>query len=837
MSIDILRPLALVLLLLVPLVWWGYQRSISPLRGRRKLASAIVRCVVIVLLVLALSEPRWLGETAREQVILMVDRSRSIGDHALERARQFAAAADFDGADVSWIVFGGTGKIAPDLEALEEIPDADIQPDQTRLDTAFGLTSAGFRTDRVRTAVLFSDGNPTAGSAAADDLQARDIRLHTVAITPPEQPEVLVREVNAPQSVRANEPLRIQSVIQSSVEGEATVDLFRNGVRVGSRKVMLEKGPTPVEFEDRSGSEKLLFYEVGVQPPEDTIAENNQAGVAVISEGASKALLLTDRPESGRYLQWALRQEGMELDIRPGEGTPTQMSDLQNYDAVILANVPASALSQEQMELLRSYVRDFGGGLVMLGGDQAYGLGGYYRTPIEDVLPVRCDFQKEDETPSLALSLVIDRSGSMSGEKVELAKAAAKASADLLSPRDYISVIAFDSDTYPVVPVQPATNPAGVAAQIASIQASGGTNMAPAMEEALRQLSTSPAKLKHVIILTDGVSTPGPFYELASEMARNGITASTVGVGSSTDSDLLSQIARWGNGRYYETADPRNIPQIFTKETMTASKSAIQEFPFLAKPVRAVDFLEGVPWDTAPFLLGYVRTRAKPTSETWLLSERGDPVLSTWRFGLGTAAAFTSDARNRWAVEWLRWPGFGKFWSQLLRRVSRPASLGLSEIELQDLGDEVKLTIDALDPEQGFLAEADSSLQLVGPDGNPESRPLRKTAPGRWEGSFPADSKGVYSGQVKFERDGEPLDTRFFTVARGFSREYLLEPPNEKLLADLAEATGGTVDPDPGTVFLEGDRTASVEYSLWPWLALLALIGFVTDVGIRRWPD
>jgi len=837
MTLDILRPLALLFLLLLPLIWWGHHRSISPLRGRRKLASAMTRCLVVLFLVLALSEPRWLGATDREQVILMVDRSSSVGDVALEQAQAFAEDADFNGAEVAWLAFGGSGKIAADLDALEEVGEGEIRPEQTRLDTAFGLAGAGFRTDRVRTAVLFSDGNETAGVVDPEGLAAAGIRIHSVPVIPPEQPEVLVREVSAPQAVRANEPLRIEGVIQSSVAGEAEVDLFRNGVRVASRHLELGEGSNPVEFEDRAGSEKLLFYEIGVRPSEDTIAENNQAGTAVISEGSSKVLLISDQPESGRYLQWALKQEGVDLDVRPGEGAPARMSDLQNYDALIIDNIPASDLSQEQMELMRSYVRDFGGGLVMLGGDQAYGLGGYYRTPVEDLLPVRCDFQKEDETPSLGLSLVIDRSGSMSGEKVELAKAAAKASADLLSPKDYISVIAFDNDTYPVVPIQAATNPAGVAAQIASIQAAGGTNMAPAMEEALRQLSSSPAKLKHVILLTDGVSTPGPFYELASEMARNGITASTVAVGTGADSDLLAQIARWGNGRYYETADPRNIPQIFTKETMTASKSAIQEFPFLAKPVRAVDFLEGVPWDTAPFLLGYVRTRAKPTSETWLLSERGDPVLSTWRFGLGTAAAFTSDARNRWAVEWLRWQGFGKFWSQLLRRVSRPASLGLSEIELEDSGDEVKLTIDALDPEQGFLAETEASLQLVGPDGEAKSLTLQKTAPGRWVGSFPARAEGVYTGQVKFERDGEPIDTRFFTAARGFSREFLLDPPDEKLLASLAESTGGNLDPDPAKVFFERDRTAPVEYDLWPWLALLALVGFVADVGIRRWPD
>lgn len=837
MMLDLLRPAALGFLALLPLVWWWGRRSIAPLRGKRRTASMLLRCTVLGLLVLALAEPRWLGSTTREQVFLLVDRSSSIGEEALEKARAFVESADFNGAEVVWLPFAGRGKMAADLEEVESILPDELVPDATRLDTALGLAAAGFRTDRSKTVVLFSDGNPTAGALPAQTLADQGIRVHAVPVSPPDQPEVLVRRAEAPQSVREGEPIEVQASIQSSRAGSAEVDFFRNGVRIGSREVPLQPGVNPVAFEDRAPNEKLLFYEVAVRAPNDTLAENNQAGVAVVSQGTSKALLVSDRPESSRYLEYALEQEGIILDSRPAEGAPDRMDDLQNYDVVLIDNIPASALTLEQMELLRAYVRDFGGGLVMLGGDQAYGLGGYYRTPVEDLLPVRCDFQKEEETPSLGLSLVIDRSGSMAGEKVELAKAAAKAASDLLSPKDYISVIAFDSDTYPVVPIQSASNPSGVAAQIASITATGGTTMAPAMEEALRQLSASPAKLKHVILLTDGVSTPGPFYELASAMARNNITVSTVAVGTSADRDLLSQIARWGNGRFYETADPRNIPQIFTKETMTASKSAIQEFPFLPQPVRAVDFLEGVPWDSAPFLLGYVRTRPKPTSETWLLSERGDPLLSTWRFGLGTAAAFTSDARNRWAVEWLRWPGFGKFWSQLLRRLGRPDSLGLSELTLEDEGDRVRVIIDALDPESGFLGDAEATLQAVGPSGKARALPMQKTQPGRWEVEFPAEEKGVTSGQVKFERAGEVVDTRFFTHTRGYSEEYLLQETNTRGLEELASATGGSLDPDPGGAFFQRDRTAAIEYDLWPWLAGLALAGFVLDVALRRWPD
>jgi len=833
---QILRPECLWLLLVLPALWWWNKRSLAPLRGRRKLAAFLARGLVIAAVIFALSEPRWMATTKKQEVLLLVDQSASVGRASLESAAEFLKTAEFASAEVAWVAFGEKGRIFKTFDDLKNADPALVEKGGTRLDGVLGLASAAFRPGRVKSLVLFSDGVNTGGPPAMESLKASDIHVHVVPITPPDLPEVLVRHVNAPSSVRKDEPLSIEASLRSTRLTAAKVSLFRNGIRIAFRAINLAVGDNDVAFEDRAGEEKLLHYEVLVESEQDTIAENNQAGTAVLSQGPSRVLLLTDKPESARYLEWALRQEGLELSVRPAQGAPTRMDDLQNFDALILDNVPASDLTREQMDLLQTYVRDFGGGLLMLGGDQAYGLGGYFRTPVEDLLPVSCDFSKEEEAPSLALALVIDRSGSMSGEKMELAKAAAKASADLLGPKDYISVVAFDSEAYPVVPIQPAGNTAGIAAEIASITEGGGTDIAVGMEEALRQLNSNEAKIKHVIILTDGVSNEGPFYELTSEMVRGNITASTVGVGEGADMDLLTQIAQWGNGRFYQTNDPSTIPQIFTKETMTASKSAIQEFPFLAKPVRAVDFLEGVPWDEAPFLLGYVRTKPKATSETWLLTERGDPLLTTWRYGLGTTAAFTSDARNRWAVEWLRWPGFGKFWSQLLRRMSRPASLGLTEVEITNEGNEVLLTVNALDSEELFPSNASGTLKLSDPFGKVVSIPLEKVLPGRWVATIPNVQRGISSGQVVLEKNGEPFDTRFFTVSRGYSQEFLLDPPDTNFLNSLAGGTGGTVSPNPATIFQMDTRTASVERELWPWLLLVALIGLVCDVGIRRWP-
>src|SRR5688572_1565610 len=266
---------------------------------------------------------------------------------------------------------------------------------------------------------------------------------------------------------------------------------------------------------------------------------------------------------------------------------PDNLSDLQNYELLIVSNVPATALSQRQMEVARTYVQDLGGGLMMLGGEQSFGLGGYYKTELEEILPVRSDFEKEKEKPSLGMVLVIDKSGSMSGEKIEMAKSAARSAVELLSNQDKIGVIAFDGATYVVSDMQSAGNKGRVSDDISRIDAGGGTVMYPAMEQAYEILQATTAKLKHVIILTDGISSPGDFPGLAQQMISERITVSTVAVGTDSDTQLLQDIANVGQGRFYATDDPASVPQIFAKETVTASKSAIDEQPFIPQVVRA----------------------------------------------------------------------------------------------------------------------------------------------------------------------------------------------------------------------------------------------------------
>lgn len=839
--LDLTFPWMLLALAGLLLVWWRSRDSIALFTPQRRRLSFLLRSAGVVLVALALTDPRWMQPSDRQHVLWLVDVSRSVGKEGISAATKFMAEANKSGPIVSQSIgaFADQAEILPNAEALAKLKPITLDDTRTDIAQALAFADATFPLGYNKTVVLFTDGVETEGDLAHQIglLRARGIRVHTIPVAPPDNPEVLVRSVTAPHIVAENEPFRVTTEIVSNREQTATFDLFRNAVKAGTQEVQLKKGVNTFETTQSVSDTRLVEFTAQVSAPQDTLADNNQASTVVQSKGKSRMLLLSDRPELSRYLVQALQQEDVVLDVRPASGAPNDFADLQSYDLVIVDNVPATDFSPDQMKLLSSYVRDFGGGFVMLGGDQAFGLGGYFRTPIEEILPVRCDFQKEKENPSLGLLLVLDRSGSMTGQKIEMTKEAAKEAVELLSPQDYVGVVAFDSEAFWVAQVQSAADKGSVEDKIASIEAGGGTNIAPGLEMAYSALSSCPAKIKHVVLMTDGVSQPGPFYELTTKMAGDQMTVSTVGVGSDADQNLLTQMAEWGNGRFYFTDNPQNIPQIFARETMTASKSSLQETPFQVQVVRPADFLAGVPLETAPYLLGQVLVKTKPTAELWLVSERGDPLLATWRYGLGQTAAFTSDARNRWAVEWLRWEGFGKFWVQLTRKLRRPAALKNFPATVTRENNGFRLRVDAVNEAGDFVSDLQGEVLVVAPDGTQKKLPLNLSAPGQLDTFWPASAKGAYHAQVLLKRDGEMVEQQYVSGTVGYPDEFSLHPPDEDKLRALAQGTGGKFNPAPSEILQGEARQADVERELWPWLLLAALLVFVADVAARRWPE
>ena len=837
MSLTFLYPWAFVLIPLAFLFYWWQRNSLSDFTGQRRAVSTGIRILLFLLLVGALSDPRLLLEQFRSHVVFVVDASDSLGDEALQKVPDYQ---NFPGpTDRSLVIFGGEA-VSADFQEDQSPPLAGpIQPSRTRIENALNFAEATIPSGSAPTLVLISDGHNEGDSLAdlGEEYADRGVRIHTIPATPADQPEVLVRSIQAPSEANPNEPFPVEVEVIANRETSANLEIYRNGALSGEREVQLKTGVNSFTFTEKASQEGVAAITAAIRASQemDTFADNNELTAHIRTGDESRILLISDKPDTLRYLSRALRQEGFRLDIRPPTGIPESMAALESFSLVVFDNVPATDPSVEQLSLLRRYVSDFGGGFLMIGGENSFGLGGYFDTPIDEILPVKSDYEKDKETPSLAVILVIDRSGSMNGEKIEMVKSASEATVKLLSQKDYGGVVAFDSQAFWVSNLQSASMASSIIQKIRQLTSSGGTKIFPGLDLAHRALTTSPAKLKHIILLTDGQSTPGPFYEQTTAMAREGITVSTVAVGNGADSALLEQIARWGNGRFHFTVDPRKIVQIFARETITASRSAIQEQPFLPVPTRSADFLDEINFSTAPFLLGFVSTEPKATADLWLITETGEPLLATWRFGLGKTGAFTSDARNRWAIDWLRWPSFGKFWAGIFRHLEREADLGSIPIEIEQRGDRLFLRAEAVGRSGESISDAVATIHLLLPSGETEEISLRSEAPGTMVTDWPAEA-GTHFIRLILERDGQTFANRTLLYDVGYPQEYRLDPPDPDALRQLAEATGGKFDPTPEDLF-EEDRSVQAELELWPWLLAATLLIYLFDVALKRIPQ
>jgi uncharacterized protein YegL len=468
---------------------------------------------------------------------------------------------------------------------------------------------------------------------------------------------------------------------------------------------------------------------------------------------------------------------------------------------------------------------------------------------MERLLPVRMDAERRRNQPSLALALVIDRSGSMSGQKMELAKEAARATAEMLGSDDYISVVGFDSAPERIVRMQSARNRLRILRDISRMTARGGTQIFPALDMAYQDLAVTRARVKHVILLTDGQAPESGIAELVQVMRAEGITVTTVGLGSDVNRVLLESVASLGGGRSYFTNDPHNVPRIFMRETTTVARSAAVEEYFQPMVVQNADFLRGIDIRSAPYLHGYVATRRKPTpAQVILQSDLGEPILARWRVGLGWSLAWTSDVKNRWAVEWLRWPQYSRFWTQLVREHMRQRRRETLDMTAEVLDGEVRVTVDAIDPGDRFMNDLDSVLTVEGPMGAPaaregvdnaqarvrETHALRQTAPGLYEARFPLERYGSFMLTATHERQGRPVAESTAQLANPYPREYLTFEPNQALLDRAAEVTGGGALGAMDALFDAGDETIRSHEELWPRLLFVALGLFLLDLLLRR---
>jgi Ca-activated chloride channel family protein len=862
-------PAALFLLLGIPaLVWlaWPRLRPFPPLRRWMALGC---RLAGGSLLVIALAQPAVRSPDDGVSVVFVVDLSASLAPETQAQALDWVRRAEAAQGphDRSAVVVIGQRAVtvrpfdAPDqaLSLAEASGAAGLPPaDGTNLQEGLRLARALLPATGSRRVVLLSDGWETSGHAADEilPLVAAGVQVSVVPLAAAAAGSLLVQAIEVPTYVREGEPFEASVAVYSMRETEATVRVRVDEAVAGERRVALPAGLTRVAVQTALRGQGLHRLTAEVVAEEGR-AESIQP---VVVKAPARILVLEDRADEAQSLAAALEAAGLQVEVRhPTRGSrPLDLAQLRAYDGVVLYNVAASTLTLDQLRALDTFVQTMGRGLTVVGGTTSYALGGYAGSPLERVLPLSADAPFQQERGTLALVLVIDRSGSMSlradnVSKMAMAREAALLVTETLRPDDQLGVLAFDIRNDWVVPLDTLAANGGLGAvqqAIRGIEADGGTDIYPALERAYNAIVKSNARFKHIILLSDGQSWGGAYDQLLERMRASGVTLSTVGIGQDIDADLMSRLARGGLGRYYFTERAAEIPRIMLRETNIVTRPVVMEGRVQPRVGAASPLLRDMAPAELPALNGYVVTLPKADAEVALWSERGDPLLASWQYGLGRVVAWTADAGTGWSGAWLAWPRFGQFWSQVVRWTLAPAEQSDLRVLLRPEGQapqggvEVLVRAEALREDGSFLDRAPTEARIRAPDGGAGGRgearlPLVQVAPGRYEGRFLATSPGLYRVEVVQEGPGAAPRRELAGLVVPADPERAHVGTNESLLTRLAGETGGHVLRDPADAFTHELPARGERWDpLAPLLASLALLLFPLDVAVRRlrWP-
>jgi uncharacterized membrane protein len=801
--------LALPAMLFVMLRLGGIALKTSAVRrvlGELLLSAAVLGCA------LAAAEPELGRPLDRLTVIAVVDRSRSIDlvVHAttrIERELSFAQTDMRDDDLIAKVVFGAHAatedppRPSSELAAPQQV---DIARDGTDLGAAIAHALAEVPADSAGRLVLLSDGVATRGDAmaAAAAAVASEIPIDVVALEQREIPDVRVVSFRTAPRANEGETLGMRVVIASPQDADVELRLSRDGQLVQRLRARVAAGEDVVSFPEPAGGTGLHRYDVEVtalDPSLDEAADDNTMSTFVRVRGPARALVVDGDPAGTTFVAGALTAAGFSVVEGGVSAVPGDIAAMAAYDLIIFGDVAAHDLSTGQIDSLASYVRDLGGGLLLTGGDDSFGPGGYGRSPLEEVSPVSFDLKQDQRRASLAEIIAIDISGSMGMNvgghtKLELANEAAARSADLLGAGDQIGVVHVDTAPRWAVPLAPVSDIAAIKDAIRAVgPGGGGIYVDVALKEAYAALAPAKVNLKHVLLFADGADaeniTPaiGAMVDHAAKVS--GITLSCVSLGRGGDSAALEDLSLRGGGRFYIVEDATKLPAVFTQETVLASRSALVEEPFVPALGVSHPTIAGVDIGAAPALRGYVVTIPKPRSSVVLSGPDGDPILAIWSAGLGKSAAFTSDLKDRWGSAWTRWEGASQLVVQTARDIARREDDSRVRLEADASAGQLHVRATVTNDDGRMETFRRLRVSVSGPDGFKRDLSLDAAGAGTYTATVPLSHPGAYIAVARDELGGNAVATSGAVLTAG--DELRPTGTDHAVLNRIAELTGG----------------------------------------------
>jgi len=873
--VDFAEPLWLILLLtLVPVVWLWWHSKVPATRLRKRVELAM-RCILITALVLALAGTRIVWSTKGVCVVFAIDQSASVPAGARETIRALIQQEiDKMKKDDQFVIveFGGDAVLGvlPSPKGTLPPPTKVNDVGRTDIARALRLAMASLPSDRQKRIVLITDGNQNTGDALREAriAAANDVEVSTMLITARAGREVMVEQVLAPASVQKDANFTVRAIITSDAAQSATLIVSRNGQPLPGQKIALKAGTNVVDLPDTAREGGFNEFAVTVIPDAkdgDTFSANNTGHAYTKVEAPGRVLLVNGKRPERDYLADALISRGVTLDVTSPGALPARPADYMKYDCIILNNVGAHKLADTQMIELERWVKDSGGGLIMIGGDDAFGSGGYKGTRLEAVAPVEMDVKRKKNLASLAIVIVLDKSGSMGAPaggggkmKMDLANMGAAVTIDLLDERDYALVGAVDTmvkwlDAGGRVLPMTGPNKARLRANTLSNQPGGGGIFCKtALAHAYRVINGPEvdAMTRHVIMFAD--TQDSEQQEDCVDMARKmfmsnpSVTTSVIGLGDKSDPHVpfQEQVAKAGGGRSLITNDPMALPRLFAKEAFMVARNAfVEKKDGITPTLYTSPLFEGIATPGAggrnatgvPKVFGYVGTTMKPRATLAAHGlEQDDPLLAHWVIGLGKAVAYTSDVNPRWGKDWVSWDGFAKFWQQTVKWTSRNANSSQLATSVTVDASGGNIVIEAVDAQGKPLNNLQLKGNVVPPDQTRSTieAQIQQIAPGRYQGRFPASARGTYIVNVVDQKSGVPVDSTPGIMS--YPPEFKNLNPNPALLGTVAQTTGGVTLTNLENIFAPRPDAVKTYWPLWLPLLLVVAIGLVLDIAWRR---
>ncbi|WP_053955264.1 VWA domain-containing protein [Inediibacterium massiliense] len=630
----------------------------------------LFRMIAILSLILVLFGSEMVLTSKDTTTLFLVDRSLSCENHKeeIEKVINNNIKDKKNKDEIGVITFGKEPMIEiPLTKQIKEVNlQTKVEAQGTNIQKAIDYSLSYFPKNRNKRLILFTDGEENMGSIEEieEKISHNHVNMSIYPLKNERGKDVELKEINLPTNIHIGENAPVTVHIRSNIGTQGEFYLFENNEKIIQENVKVEKGENEFTFNIPIKEKSTLKGEINFL--EDENGKNNICTTYIDTKEKSRILLIGENEDVGniRNLLSHLPVVYEECTI---ERASSDLNFLSSFDSICMVNIPYEKINKEFEKNINTCVKEQGTGLLFIGGENTFSLGGYKNTLFEKVLPVNCKMKENKKKPNTGLVLLIDVSGSMEDtangvKKIEMAKEAAIRSIDILDQNDEIGILAFSDKLEWIVPMKSVKDKENIKKEVGRLKSGGGTLIQPGIYKGIEKLKDTDTKIKHMILLTDGQGEKEGYEAIVEKLKEQKITLSTVALGQDSEKDVLKKLGYGTKGRNYIALDYYTIPEIFAKETYLASKKYLNQRTFTPKWVNS-SFLEKT---SIPSLKGYIGTGIKSGATLLLKSDEEDPILASWKYGLGNVVVWTSDLNGKWSHDFILWDQFEKMWSKII---------------------------------------------------------------------------------------------------------------------------------------------------------------------------